>query len=223
MKIVGLCASPRENGNTQRLLQRFMLACERLGAQTEIYSTTEHRVEFCRACEQCMRRGTCPIQDDYLPILPKILEADAIVLATPNYAFDVSAQFKAVMDRSHAFLYYAQALKGKYGVGLCVAGHWAMTKKIAKWCAQAVWLCGGSYVGYAWGISKVRDKKGFVNEAKVYAQTDHLAKKLVNEIRKKKKHPIQAWFRETFIVSKLRRGFIRRRAEYPWIAEQCEK
>ncbi|MCK5243209.1 flavodoxin family protein [bacterium] len=223
MKIVGLCASPRAQGNTRRLLQRFMQTCETLGATTEIHSTTQYRVDFCRACEQCMRQGTCPIQDDYLTMLPKILEADALVLATPNYAFDVSAQFKAVMDRSHAFLYYSQALKGKYGVGLCVAGHWAMTRKIAAWCGQAVWLCGGNYVGYAWGVSKVRDKKGFVNEKKVYAQADRLAKKLIKEIQTKKQHPIQAWLRETFLVSKLRKSFLRRRAEYPWTAEQFEK
>lgn len=220
MKIIGLCASPRPQGNTRRLLRRFLDTCHSLGAEVELLGSPEHGVDFCRGCEQCMRQGTCPVTDDYLSLLPRILGADALVLATPNYAFDVSAQFKAVMDRSHAFLYYSQALRHKYGVGLCVGGHWAMTRKIAKQCGQAVWLCGGNYVGAAWGVSKHRDKKGFVNEKKVYARAERLAKKLVHAVRARKKYPVSAWVRETFLVSKLRKMFCRRREEYPWVAEQ---
>jgi len=218
MKIVGLCASPRPQGNTLRLLQRFLAECEKQGAEVELLSTLNHRVEFCQACEMCMRNGTCPLQDDYLPLLPSILKADALVLASPNYAFDISAQLKAVIDRSHAFIYYSQALRGKYGVGICVGGHWALTRSLARRCGQSVWLCGGNYVGCTWGVSRHRDKKGFVHEKRVYARTERLARKLVQEIRQGKKHPIQVWLREILLVSHLRRMFSRRRNEYPYVA-----
>ncbi|MCD4814506.1 flavodoxin family protein [bacterium] len=222
MKIVGLCASPRAQGNTLRLLNHFLDQCEALGATTVVYSVRDFKVDFCRGCEQCMRLGTCPVADDYSPLLPEIVDADALVLATPNYAFDMSAQLKAVLDRSHAFLYYSQALRGKYGIGICVGGHRAMTRKIAAWCAQAVWLCGGNAVGVLWGVSKCRDKKGLIKEKKVFMQANRLAQKLVKQIQQKKQYPFRAWVRETFLVSKLRRGFLRRREEYPWIAAQFE-
>jgi multimeric flavodoxin WrbA len=220
MKIIGLCASPRTQGNTRRLLEFFLAECRGLGAETELISASDRRVEFCRACEQCMRQGDCPVQDDYLPLLPKILSADALVLATPNYAFDVSAQIKAVMDRSHAFLYYRQALAGKYGVGLCVAGHWFGSRSIARRLSQTVWLCGGASVGAAWGISKHRDKKGFEQEQKVYGQAKRLAKRLVRAVQTRRKYRWQRWLRETFNTPHLRRAFTRRAEEYPWVAER---
>lgn len=220
MKIIGLCASPRPQGNTRRLLEFFLAECRRLGAETELFTAADRWVEFCRACEQCMRQGTCPVPDDYLPLLPKILAADALVLATPNYAFDVSAQIKAVMDRSHAFLYYRQALAGKYGAGLCVAGHWFGTRSIARRLGQAIWLCGGSSVGSAWGISKHRDKKGFEQEKKVYARAGRLARTLVRAVEQKRRYGWQAWLRETFVTPALRRAFARRREEYPWVGER---
>lgn len=220
MKVVGLCASPRSQGNTQRLLRRFLDTCHALGAEVELLGAPEHRVDACQGCEQCMRQGTCPVEDDYLRLLPRILGADALVLASPNYAFDVSAQFKAVMDRSHAFLYYSQALRGKYGVGLCAAGHWAATRKVARRCAQMVWICGGNYVGAAWGISKHRDRKGFMGEKQTYARIDRLARKLVRAVQKRKQYRLQTWARETFVVSKLKNIFRRRRREYPWVAKQ---
>ncbi len=224
MKIVGLAASPRRHGNTHRLLTYFLDCCAQLGAQTKLLSTCDHQVDFCRACEQCMHQGTCPVQDDYLPLLPVILEADALVLATPNYAFDLSGQLKVVMDRSHAFLYYTQSLKGKYGVGICVAGHPAMTKAIAKRCGQAVWLCGGAYVGALTGISKHRDKKGFMEEKKVYNRAEKMAGHLVRAIQTRKPYRLQQWLREILIVSKLKKLFTRRQKEFSYVYQHlCRK
>jgi multimeric flavodoxin WrbA len=220
VKIIGLCASPRPQGNTRRLLEFFLAECRGLGAQTELMSAPDQRVDFCRACEQCMRQGTCPVPDDYLSDLPSILQADALVLASPNYAFDLSAQMKALMDRSHAFLYYRQALAGKYGVGLCVGGHWFGTRAIARRLSQAIWLCGGASVGAVWGISKHRDKKGFEQEQKVYARAKVLARRLVRAVEGRRGYPWQAWLRETFVTPALRRTFTRRQKEYPWVAER---
>lgn len=220
MKIIGLCASPRPQGNTRRLLEFFLAECRALGAEVELIAAADRRVDFCRACEQCMRQGTCPVPDDYLPLLPSILQADALVLASPNYAFDLSAQLKAVMDRSHAFLYYRQALAGKYGVGVCVSGHWFGTRAIARRLGQAVWLCGGASVGALWAVSKHRDKKGFTREREVYARAKILAKRLVRAVAQKRKYQWQTWLRETFVTPALRRAFTRRREEYPWVAER---
>lgn len=220
MKVVGLCASPRANGNTRRLLEHFLTRCHQLGAETVMYSSSEHKIDFCLACEACMRQGTCPVDDDYLTLLPTILKADALVLATPNYAFDMSAQLKAVIDRSHAFLYYAQALSGKYGVGLCVGGHPAMTHQIAKRLGQAVWLCGGNYVGALAGLSKHRDKKGLVNERELFKRADQLAAKLIQNISRKKNKIFSHWLREIVLVAKLKKMLRRRSDEYTYSAKQ---
>ena len=50
-----------------------------------------------------------------------MLEADGIILASPNYMHSISAQMKAFLDRSYS-LCHCQMLKGKYGAAVVASG-----------------------------------------------------------------------------------------------------
>ncbi len=219
MKIIGVSGSPRAEGNTGRLVRRVLARAEALGAETEYVSVADVEVKPCAACEACMRSGECVLNDDFPALAERLPAADGVVLGSPNYAFDMSAQMKALFDRSHCLLYYRRALRGKYGVGVCASGDPYRAKLIAKTLAQGVWLAGGYAVGWTWGESVNRDEPTFEREARVMAQADRLAEKLCRAIETRKRYLWQDAARAFFVDRALRRMAATKREKYPYLYE----
>ncbi|MGW8301438.1 MAG: NAD(P)H-dependent oxidoreductase, partial [Desulfobacterales bacterium] len=104
MLVLGFQGSPRKKGNTAFLLTNFMQAIEKLGAQTRIIEVTQKNIIPCREYVVCERKGYCPIDDDVKSeIYPLIRQAEVVVLATPIFFFNMSAQLKALVDRCQLF------------------------------------------------------------------------------------------------------------------------
>lgn len=100
MKIVSIIGSPRgTKGNTAALVKILLEGAKNEGAITEIICIRGREVRPCKACDICHREGACPQKDEFNSIKGKVLEADGIVLASPNYIVNVSAQLKAFLDR----------------------------------------------------------------------------------------------------------------------------
>jgi len=166
-----------------------------------------------------MKNDKCIIQDDYEEIRQKMLNADGVILGTPNYAFQMSAQLKAIYDRSHSLLYYTRRLVGKYAVGVSVGGHSYMTAKIAKTVAQGIWLCGGYYAGYLGAASVNRDELSLQNEEQTIKKAGHLAEKLYSAIRDKKKFHWQHFIRKQFLYPQVARMVESNKSKYPFLYE----
>jgi len=92
-----ISGSPRKrNSNTDYLLERVR---EVTGG--EFIKLINYRIEPCRACWGCLSHSTCRIEDDFSAVLTsRLLEADAVVLGSPVYFNNVSAQLKAFIDRT---------------------------------------------------------------------------------------------------------------------------
>ena len=104
MLVLGFQGSPRKKGNTSFLLQNFMQALEKLGAQTRIIEVAQKNIIPCREYVVCERKGYCPIDDDVkTEIYPLIRQAEVVVLASPIFFFNMTAQLKAVVDRCQLF------------------------------------------------------------------------------------------------------------------------
>jgi len=104
MLVLGFQGSPRKKGNTSFLLKNFMQAAEKLGAQTRIIEVTQKNIIPCKEYVVCERKGYCPIDDDVKSeIYPLIRQAEVVVLATPIFFFNMTAQLKAVVDRCQLF------------------------------------------------------------------------------------------------------------------------
>jgi multimeric flavodoxin WrbA len=75
---------------------------------------SDYRLEFCQGCKQCFIKGEeyCPAKDDRDILLEKMEESNGIILATPNYAFQVSGRVKNFIDRL-AFIYHRPRFFGK--------------------------------------------------------------------------------------------------------------
>ena len=104
MMVLGFQGSPRKKGNTSFLLTSFMQAAEKLGAQTRIIEVTRKNIIPCKEYVVCERKGYCPIDDDVkTEIYPLIRQAEVVVLASPIFFFNMTAQLKAVVDRCQLF------------------------------------------------------------------------------------------------------------------------
>ncbi|PWL60599.1 MAG: tat (twin-arginine translocation) pathway signal sequence [Bacteroidales bacterium] len=102
MKIVVLTGSPRRNGNSAYLADRFIEGAKEKGHEIYRFDCAFKQVEPCRACNRCGMDGPCIFNDDFSELRPHLIEADMVVFATPMYYFGISAQMKRVIDRFYA-------------------------------------------------------------------------------------------------------------------------
>lgn len=122
MKIVSLLASPHGlRGNTAGLLEHVTEGARSAGAEVETLVLPGGTVGPCKACDVCHIKGTCPQKDEFEAIKAKICEADAVVLACPNYIFHVTAQLKAFIDRCCGVV-HCMSFRGKYGASVVTSG-----------------------------------------------------------------------------------------------------
>jgi multimeric flavodoxin WrbA len=121
MKILGLSFSPRERGNTELLLEKALEGATQCGADTELYRAADKNIEPCDACGACFKTGECPIDDDMQSLYKKMLDADGIIFGSPVYFYNITAQGKAVVDRTIALGHKGKGLANKAG-GIVVVG-----------------------------------------------------------------------------------------------------
>lgn len=100
MKVLAICASPRENGNTERYLNVALQEASRLGATTELIWLGDKSLRGCRGCYGCVTAKSCVVEDDFQAIFEKICGADAILLGSPVYHASITSELKALLDRA---------------------------------------------------------------------------------------------------------------------------
>lgn len=98
-KVVAVVGSPRSDGNTATVVRATLDELERLGAATELLLLADYRVYPCEGHDSCGSLKVCPHEDDMPLLIDKVYGADAVILASPSYYENVTAQMKAFMDR----------------------------------------------------------------------------------------------------------------------------
>ena len=110
--IVVLSGSPRKDGNTALLTEAFMEGAKTAGKNISLFRVAGLQIGGCRGCGHCFKhQGVCVQKDDMPPILDALRTADVLVLASPVYYFNVSAQIKLAIDRFYALLELGMAVK----------------------------------------------------------------------------------------------------------------
>ena len=122
MRIVGISGSPRKAGNTEFLLNEALAAAAEQGFQTERLLCSELAVDFCNDCGDCSKGKPCPKEDDMPVFIRAILEAEGIIVASPVYFGNVTAQLKAVFDRTIPLRRQGFRLRNKIGCAIAVGG-----------------------------------------------------------------------------------------------------
>jgi multimeric flavodoxin WrbA len=103
MKVVAFNGSPRKDGNTETLVRQVFRVLEAEGIGTELVQVGGKPLRGCIACYRCFENKDrcCSVTDDALNgHIAKMLEADGIILASPTYFADVTAEMKALIDRA---------------------------------------------------------------------------------------------------------------------------
>ena len=103
MKVVAINGSPRKGGNTEMLLKQVLAPLAAAGWDTELIQVGSARIRGCRACYHCFdtKDSQCSQDDAFFnECFGKMVAADAIILGSPTYFTDVSAEMKALLDRA---------------------------------------------------------------------------------------------------------------------------
>jgi len=117
LKVLGISGSARdkfdtaqEDSNSEALLEMCLKQCKKLGADTELIKLRKYKIEHCKACYSttntqchfycsCYPRGTSQADDMTNILYDKVIEADAIIFATPVNNFNISTLMKTFIDR----------------------------------------------------------------------------------------------------------------------------
>jgi len=119
VRVLGINASTRTHGRTARLLEEVLAAARSQGARTERVDLVRLNIPYCAAnysedpdsCgpEHCVRGSF----DDWGRLSQRMLEADALVFATPVYWFAPSARMKTLVERMTSLENKGLLLAGK--------------------------------------------------------------------------------------------------------------
>lgn len=146
MKILGINGSPRGSASrTRRLVEGVLGGAAAAGAETEYIDITNYKIRPCVGCTLCYQTGECPKMDDFIEVYEKMLDADGIVLGSPNYINNVSAQLKLLLDRM-ADAIHCQRFVGKYGCAVSTAGG-SGADDVAAYLNQTLQVLGATTVG----------------------------------------------------------------------------
>ena len=102
MKILVITGSPRRKGNSAILADNFIKGAEEAGHTVFRFDAAFKKIHPCTACNHCGMDGPCVFNDDFNEVRSNLIDADAVVFASPMYYFGLSAQIKTVIDRFYA-------------------------------------------------------------------------------------------------------------------------
>ncbi|MFA6224629.1 MAG: flavodoxin family protein [Methanoregula sp.] len=160
MKVIAFNGSPHKDGNTHLLITRALKEIEKEGIKTELIHIGGKKIHPCIACWKCFENQDqrCVQENDQVnECIEKMIEADAIIIATPTYFAGVKPEIKAFMDRS---FFVAKAtgdmFRQKLGAGIAAqhrAGAVCAIDTINHYCGiSGMFTAGSRYWNLAVGL-----------------------------------------------------------------------
>lgn len=131
MKVMTIFGGPRRRGNTATVLGWVEDELRSQGHDVERVNVIDHKINGCLGCRTCKsfpdEIGCCQ-RDDAVPILERMLKADAVLLASPLYGWGFTGQMKTLLDRFYSLttgargVNYKSLMEGRRGALLITAG-----------------------------------------------------------------------------------------------------
>lgn len=86
------------------MLESALSGCREAGAQTKLVNLYDLNYKGCISCFGCKRLGgssyaKCAMRDDLTAVLNDVWASDALIVGSPVYFSDVSAQLRAFLER----------------------------------------------------------------------------------------------------------------------------
>lgn len=100
MKVLTILGSPRKKAASTFIAEDFNRKAEAAGAEVSTYHLNTMSYKGCQGCHACKKGAeSCILKDDLTEVLDGLHEADVVVIASPIYFGDVTAQLKGFIDR----------------------------------------------------------------------------------------------------------------------------
>lgn len=141
--ILVLVGSPRHNGNTELLADAFIKGAVEEGNEVNKYVLKGKKILPCIDCQACFKTGKCILQDDMNEVYELLSSTNILVLASPVYFYGMSAQLKALLDRSDNPVRDTFPIKASAFLSVCADNAEAFIPSIAMY--KAI----GRYLGWA--------------------------------------------------------------------------
>ncbi|MDE5717719.1 MAG: flavodoxin family protein [Lachnospiraceae bacterium] len=101
MKVLAINGSARKDGNTAILINTVFEELHKAGIETEMVQLSGTVIEPCKACWACGGRKNCVHQKDrFQEVFEKMTQADGIILGSPVYTANISANMQAFLERA---------------------------------------------------------------------------------------------------------------------------
>jgi multimeric flavodoxin WrbA len=189
MNVIGINGSPRKGGNTETMIRKVFEPLEKAGIETELIQLGGQSVRGCMACYKCaeMKNNTCIMTKDPVnAIIKKMVEADGIILGSPTYFTDVTAELKALMDRAgFVGLNNKGLFRHKVGVGVVAVRRGGATHVLDTinhlFQISQMFIVGSTYWNMAYGLKPgevSEDKEGMANMTDIGESMAFLLNKL---------------------------------------------
>jgi multimeric flavodoxin WrbA len=189
MKVLGINGSPRKGGNTEILIRKVFEPMEKAGIETELVQIGGQSVRGCMACGKCgeMKNSTCVMTKDPVnAIIKKMVEADGIILGSPTYFTDVTAELKALIDRAGFVALNNNGLfRHKVGAGVVAVRRGGATHVLDTinhlFQITQMFIVGSTYWNMAYGLQPgevAEDKEGMANMTDIGESMAFLLNKL---------------------------------------------
>jgi multimeric flavodoxin WrbA len=130
-KVTAFVGSARKKHTYDAAVQ-FLSNLQSMGdIEGEIVRLSDYRLEICKGCCVCFQKGEehCPLKDDRDVLIEKMMASDGVVLASPNYSFQVSAIMKAFLDRL-GFAFHRPRFFGKTFTSIVAQGIYGGNKLV---------------------------------------------------------------------------------------------
>ncbi len=161
MNVIGISGTPRKKGNSELLLRYALKPFENNGWKVKTFLLSGLKIKPCNACDTCRETGACIINDDMQEIYDAFRWCNAIIISSPVYYLNVSAQLLSLLDRHYA-VHDEKPLEGKVGGAIAVGngtcgGQTLAVNAIFAWMLSCGIVC---VPGELSAVKAVADKPG---------------------------------------------------------------
>lgn len=106
LRVTAFCGSPRKGGNTETILRKMLQGAESKGAEVVFRDLNSMKIRGCQGCDWCKESESdfCVNKDDMQTIYEDLVCSDSVIIGSPVYMFQMSAQTKLMIDRFFGLL-----------------------------------------------------------------------------------------------------------------------
>jgi len=125
-KWIAVVGSPRKGGNTDLIVNYVIEGLNEKNIKVDKYYLASRNISTCTGCEYCIKAGACSIKDDVTEIIANMQKSDGYIFASPSFNYNMTAQMKALLDRTFCLNDYSHGWKSRLSldkkaiiVGVC--------------------------------------------------------------------------------------------------------